>query len=56
MDAINHIPEWLSQWERFSERELLMFLDTYDSKWCGSDDAFSLKQTYLDLKKCGVVY
>jgi hypothetical protein len=56
MDAINHIPEWLAQWERFSERELLMFLDTYDSKWSGPDDAFSLQQTYLDLKKYGVVY
>jgi hypothetical protein len=56
MDAINHIPEWLAQWERFSEQELLLFLGTYDDKWSGPADGFSLRQTYLDLMNYGVTY
>jgi len=56
MDAINHLPEWLAHWESFNEPELFLFLGTYDDKWCGPDDCFSLKETYLDLKKHGVIY
>jgi hypothetical protein len=56
MDAVHQIPEWLAQWERFSEQELLLFLGTYDDKWSGPEDGFSLSQTYLDLMKSGISY
>ena len=55
MDAINHLPEWLADWERFDEKTFFIHLATYDDKWSGSDDCFSLKQTYLDLLKFGVL-
>lgn len=56
MDAINHLPEMLTRWESFDEHTLLLHFATYDEKWCGADDCFSLKNTYLDLTKHGVVY
>src|SRR5688572_23774835 len=56
MDAINHLPEMLTRWESFDEQTMLLHFATYDDKWCGKDDAFSLKQTYSDLMKYGVVY
>jgi hypothetical protein len=56
MDAINHLPEMLTRWESFEEQTMLLHFATYDEKWCGPNDCFSLKQTYSDLKKFGVVY
>ncbi len=56
MDAINHLPEMLTRWERFNEQTMFLHFATYDEKWCGVDDCFSLQKTYLDLTKHGVVY
>ena len=56
MDAINHLPEMLTRWESFEERAMLLHFETYDEKWCGPGDHFSLKQTYAELLKFGVRY
>jgi len=53
MDAINHIPEMLSNWERFDEVTFFIHLATYDEKWGGPDSGFNLKQTYLDICNFG---
>jgi hypothetical protein len=53
MDAINHLPEMLSRWESFEEQTMLLHFATYDDKWSGPDDSFSLTQTYSDLMKYG---
>lgn len=55
MDAINHLPEMLARWEHFDEQTMLLHFATYDGRWCDADDAFSLRQTYWNLLKHGVV-
>lgn len=32
-EALNEIPDLLRRWRDDAERELLMYLDEYDSKW-----------------------
>ena len=56
MDAINHLPEMLTRRESFEEQTMLLHFATYDEKWFGPDDRFSLKQTYSDLMQHGVTY
>ena len=48
MDAINHLPEMLANWEHFEERTLFIPFACYDEKWSGLEDPFNLKQTWLD--------
>lgn len=56
MDAINHLPEMLACWESFDEQTMLLHFATYDEEWSRLSGEFSIRQTYSDLKRYGVVY
>ena len=46
MDAVNHIPELLSYWERFDESRLKGLLATYDGKWARQEPHLCLQAIY----------
>jgi hypothetical protein len=49
-EAVHEIPSLLTRWRPDSEKELLMYLDEYDSEW----PAPRLRERYLQARDEGV--